>query len=1596
MFSWFSSSSSKESELINNIQNLETSNPEWSSVIREFMDTQLTDDYQQIKIDIKALNVLCNFLRHSDETNNKDGVLLRILVFKAIQKLLVNKFLFSQISKYFQLDLFIKEVAKSSRQSLPYGINSLHAIIYLETKDDVSEEENKFMFSKVNGFEFLLYILQTYSTDDSDADVIESVLEILKVFLITRRQNSAMECIKKLQTVFLPEIQIIMDLLHHSDEKVRSSSSLIIKQILKESPPNIIQYIQLNALESGVLLHQLLFILNDETTSNDAQREISIELIGLFCTGCHQSLLVIQNIFPEILIQFLKPDQSSKNLNWNRMFTKVMEDFEEPKVIWDKKTRNELKQVLEEEISILETQIDRNDWDYENFSVVYKSPKDFFVIPYYLNLLEETIKKSKDFKIDDPVTFVRNLYDSLVVSKQDEIEIILRTMKNVINRYLDSFQKFEHMHYLVWLMDIQRSNDKWLEELFLLIKKLFTYTFNIKLFVEAGGIPLLVDHLCVLHTNANKIERNTESPNIFTITVNALALIEAISVIPRYRRALSTKDNLQYIIQTLLVNQREIINQVVVILLTLTSHFQEIQPVLYETGVFLFLMRLMNTGCTELMALFLRKYHRVQDYSENEKNSSFLQNFLPASLYLLLDKDKGEMLFSEAMNTNSCGPYLIWSKDQRTKMVNEIDLYLNDFQLKLPKNPKIYYKFETPFKINYESDEEIFIENIYVRLHNEYPDSDIIEPEKYLFGLIDNMKEDSKLITITTAQSNLYKKYSKLEVFTNYPAFDKLNLLLDRYSDVQNEQNIEVLESLTNLLSVIFSSENSSENRIGFIQKQEYVEKLFEFLKKCSNELNAFQRIIFNVLNIINLLSTNLVDYFANQPKLFQTLTKYYTSLKNHSKISLESIKIINNLSKFESLHEKMIENGVLLHLLDIGVLYQNEEKNGIDEILFISVVSLINLSKNFEVHTLLINCLTDNLLNLMIESPSEFVFHSRKTIENPKIIWNHLTQKELKEFVKSEIPKVTQDGEWKIPTFRYSCLEDELMIDGVYISGIKMGSQFELENPGKFLEHILLSISEDNLGLSKPDNDEKIVQVILKKLCMKLTALKSLLKEQKDNLHLSESNYLNLTPLFNILLELPKLENNRGSFKLLLESFLLLSNDGYTWKHTSSLFCFHKLLHISNEHKEIILKILSEICLNENKAVDNAITSGVIITALYIISSEENEEIRLEASKLLGVIVGNLKFGEFGLHILQKVMMQRFGEYLLKSSEIPESLLDFYDDDHNAPDIVWNDGVRGDLQNYLKSQIDLMNAYFEKFNKEYTYLYEPYERKSLKKEILVGDIFIKSFNDNPYFKVNNPDRLLSLLFARLSDEHSEYLKSVDYSTTPLDLCSLWDAIKNLIKNSQSLQLECNKYIRIVFAFLQDYEEEDTNVINSVLNVLAILVQNETSVNHVVQGKYLPILLFLTNIDDLCLSILNVFVEMTKFPEFLLQFKLAGGIVYVLKLILRQENKVREKSAELLSKITLNSKYGSQMKEYICQFLTPKFSSKFESRPDKFIEFFDGFHETTGKYKRKWSKEIREDLLLFLEERIKEFEAEKWNGSERFSIDSVSQIFKKE
>lgn len=116
-----------------------------------------------MKIDIKALNVLCNLLSFANEKHSKDPNSDRNLIFQAVIKILENKYLFAQISKYFQLDLFLKEVAYSPAVCLPLGLTALHSIVFLKLKDDVAEEENKFLFSQLKGFDQLLRILKKFT-----------------------------------------------------------------------------------------------------------------------------------------------------------------------------------------------------------------------------------------------------------------------------------------------------------------------------------------------------------------------------------------------------------------------------------------------------------------------------------------------------------------------------------------------------------------------------------------------------------------------------------------------------------------------------------------------------------------------------------------------------------------------------------------------------------------------------------------------------------------------------------------------------------------------------------------------------------------------------------------------------------------------------------------------------------------------------------------------------------------------------------------------------------------------------------------------------------------------------------------------------------------------------------------------------------------------------------------------------------------------------------------------------------------------------------------------------------------------------------------
>lgn len=1298
-------------------------------------------------------------------------------------------------------------------------------------------------------------------------------------------------------------------------------------------------------------------------------------------------------MFPTPLVQLLKPE-SGKNLNWIKMFQNLLKDFNDCTLIWNQETRNELKEILEHELDIIYHDVPIEEiipWEYENFSVFYKSPKDLQVGIYYIGLLNEELKKNKEFQVEDPDFFVKQLYDSLMI--QDDHEIILKiltTMYLVITKNIDLFKKFEHMNPLIWFLDSKRSNNIWLETLLLLLKKLFIHPYNIKIFVEYGGIPILIDHLSDFHSSSIKFERETKpnTPNYLSITINILALIEAITSIPRYRKNLTSPEHFPYIVQSLMVNKPEITNQVIVILLTLVGYCLDIQPVLYETGIFHFIMKIMSNGCTELISLFLKKYHNIQDVS---KSQSFLLNFLPECLIVLLDKEKGEKLFTLAMNKDTCDPYLIWSKSHREKMVGEVNELLESFKNQLEKNPKTLYKYTPLTPIIYDSNNEIYIENVYVRLYNKYPQSEILDPEHFLNGLIVAMKEDKTLLSIITAQKNLYKKYSNREFFLNYPGFTKLIEFIEKRLDLQiTDETIELYENVTGLICTIF--ENSEQNKNHFIKIEKGMDVLLKLLEKSFDQLKNLSKVVYNILHTFQIISTKLIDYIYQKPQILEILQKYFIVLNEFTDISFESIKIINNLSKFDSLHKKMILHGNLISLLNIAVIFTSESDSIKDEACLTSIITISNFIKNEDVVTFLKQCLTDNLYYMMVENPKEFFIQSRKDIHTPQIIWNSQTRNELKEFLKEEIKKI---GSWKVPAFAYKCLEEELMIDRLYISALKIGSNLSIEHPGKFLEKIINCISDDTVSLSK-DNSDNIIQSILRKLKLKLEAIKSLLKEHKDTLKLSDYQYINIGPIYSVLFEMIRLETNKNLvLTCLFEVLLMFSQDGIIWKYSKSLYYYHKLLHSIKSHHELIFEILIETCLKYDDATLNAITTGVIISALYEISTIEEGISRTMATKFIGSLVMNKTHGDNALQLLIKILMNRFMSYLQKSFESPELFLEFFDEDHYAPDIVWNKNVRKDLINYLKKEMEETEKSFKQ-NQEHTFNFEQYPRPSLTKELLVGDIFIKSFNENPYFKVLNPEKLLMQLFTRLSDELSEYIKSSDFSTPPEDLISIFIALKNLITSSQSLLIESNKYLKTIVSFIKDYEE-DEKVTDSGLSMLSEVVKSEVAIQYLMEEKYIAHLLSYVKKPLFLKNVLNVISEMVKHSEFILQFKAVGGVLYLLKILLTEQSiQLKELSAGILSQMVSDSKYGSQMNEYICFFLTAKFGSKFESRTDKFVEFFEGSHETSGKFKKKWNDETKKELLSILERSIKEFELEKnWNGKERFNVEIISSIYSK-
>ncbi|KAJ9183389.1 hypothetical protein P3X46_007251 [Hevea brasiliensis] len=242
--------------------------------------------------------------------------------------------------------------------------------------------------------------------------------------------------------------------------------------------------------------------------------------------------------------------------NWHEFWRAFSLDHNRADLIWNERTRQELREALQAEVHKLDVEKERTEdivpgpsvemingqdsvpqisWNYSEFSVNYHSlSKEVCVGQYYLRLLLDSGSsgRAQDFPLRDPLAFFRALYHRFLCDADtgltvdgavpDELgasddwcdmgrldgfgggggssvrELCARAMAIVYEQHYITIGPFEGTAHITVLLD--RTDDRALRHrLLLLLKVLMKVLSNVEACVLVGGCVLAVDLLTVVH-----------------------------------------------------------------------------------------------------------------------------------------------------------------------------------------------------------------------------------------------------------------------------------------------------------------------------------------------------------------------------------------------------------------------------------------------------------------------------------------------------------------------------------------------------------------------------------------------------------------------------------------------------------------------------------------------------------------------------------------------------------------------------------------------------------------------------------------------------------------------------------------------------------------------------------------------------------------------------------------------------------------------------------------------------------------------------------------------------------------------------------------
>nr|CAD7257437.1 unnamed protein product [Timema shepardi] len=209
-------------------------------------------------------------------------------------------------------------------------------------------------------------------------------------------------------------------------------------------------------------------------------------------------------------------------------------------------------------------------------------------------------------------------------------------------------------------------------------------------------------------------------------------------------------------------------------------------------------------------------------------------------------------------------------------------------------------------------------------------------------------------------------------------------------------------------------------------------------------------------------------------------------------------------------------------------------------------------------------------------------------------------------------------------------------------------------------------------------------------------------------------------------------------------------------------------------------------------------------------------------------------------------------------SLDKPEEILKILNSNCETPYLLWDNSTRAELSEYLEQQRHdkLFGETDPTYGTDFVYSIHS-------KELIVGGIFVRIYNEQPAYPIENAKGFtIDLLeFLASQSELLSGMSSVTLSTADnkqlQNIVMCLEALRNVIKNNAGVEMQCIGHFRLLFALLS--AESCKDVQRGALEVIATVTRNHECVNDIAASDILVhLVVVLYTLPDHQVTILDI------------------------------------------------------------------------------------------------------------------------------------------